>query len=200
MAKASSASRSGLKKEILGIVFLALAVLLALSLFSFNPDDPSFNNRISGPSKATNLAGFIGAQNFIPGTVAPGATRLVARGELVVEAGRVADGVAAGAQGLAAIRPEHVQLRTHEPTGDGNKVRGSVVAVVMLGDTLEYVLRLADGTELFSRQPRSTPDLPPGGAQVWLHWARERASLFPFDAAVVQGRAFVRSEGGEAAA
>ncbi|RPJ33777.1 MAG: hypothetical protein EHM27_17755, partial [Deltaproteobacteria bacterium] len=61
MAKASSASRSGLKKEILGIVFLALAVLLALSLFSFNPDDPSFNNRISGPSKATNLAGFIGA-------------------------------------------------------------------------------------------------------------------------------------------
>jgi S-DNA-T family DNA segregation ATPase FtsK/SpoIIIE len=32
-----------------------------LSLLSFNPEDPSFNNRISGPSKATNLAGFIGA-------------------------------------------------------------------------------------------------------------------------------------------
>ena len=61
MAKASSASRSGLKREVLGVVFLALAVFLALSLFSFNPDDPSFNNRISGPSKATNLAGFIGA-------------------------------------------------------------------------------------------------------------------------------------------
>jgi S-DNA-T family DNA segregation ATPase FtsK/SpoIIIE len=61
MAKASSASRSGLKKEVVGVIFLALAVLLALSLFSFNPDDPSFNNRISGPSKATNLAGFIGA-------------------------------------------------------------------------------------------------------------------------------------------
>ena len=61
MAKASSASRSGLKKEVLGVVFLALTVFLALSLFSFNPDDPSFNNRISGPAKATNLAGFIGA-------------------------------------------------------------------------------------------------------------------------------------------
>jgi ABC-type Fe3+/spermidine/putrescine transport system ATPase subunit len=146
------------------------------------------------------VAGFIGAQNFIPGTVAPGTKRLVSGGELVVEAGRVADGVAAGAQGLAAIRPEHVQLRAHEPAGDSNKVLGSVVAVVMLGDTLEYVLRLADGTELFSRQPRSASDLPPGGAPVWLHWSRERASLFPFDAAVVQGRAFVRAEGGEAAA
>ena len=61
MAKASSASRSGLKKEVLGVVFLALTVFLALSLFSFNSDDPSFNNRISGPAKATNLAGFIGA-------------------------------------------------------------------------------------------------------------------------------------------
>jgi S-DNA-T family DNA segregation ATPase FtsK/SpoIIIE len=61
MAKASSSSKSGLKREILGVVFLALAVLLALSLLSFNPEDPSFNNRISGPSKATNLAGFIGA-------------------------------------------------------------------------------------------------------------------------------------------
>jgi DNA segregation ATPase FtsK/SpoIIIE, S-DNA-T family len=61
MAKAASASRSGLKREILGVVFLALAILLALSLLSFNPADPSFNNRGSGQAKATNLAGFIGA-------------------------------------------------------------------------------------------------------------------------------------------
>ena len=61
MAKASSSSKSGLKKEVLGVIFLALAVLLALSLLSYNPNDPSFNNRISGPSKASNLAGFIGA-------------------------------------------------------------------------------------------------------------------------------------------
>ena len=50
-----------MKKEILGVVFVALATLLALSLLSFNADDPSFNNRVSGPQKATNLAGFVGA-------------------------------------------------------------------------------------------------------------------------------------------
>ena len=50
-----------MQREILGVILLAGAVLLALSLFSYNPDDPSFNNQISEPQKATNLAGFIGA-------------------------------------------------------------------------------------------------------------------------------------------
>jgi spermidine/putrescine transport system ATP-binding protein len=146
------------------------------------------------------VAGFIGAQNFIPGTVAAGALRLTAPNGLIVETSQPTAGIAAGAQGLAAIRPEHVQLSAHEPRGDSNKVRGNVVAVVMLGDTVEHVLRLTDGTELFSRQPRSTPDLPPEGAQVWLHWAGERARLFPFEETVVQSRAFIRPQGGEAAA
>ncbi len=61
MAKSSSTPHFSLKKEIVGVVFVALATLLALSLLSFNPDDPSFNNRVSGPQKATNLAGFVGA-------------------------------------------------------------------------------------------------------------------------------------------
>ena len=145
------------------------------------------------------VAGFIGAQNFLPGTIAAGGSRLAADNGLIVEAGRVAAGVAAGGRGLAAVRPEHVRLLADEPPGDGNKIRGEVVAVVMLGDTVEHVLRLADGTELFSRQPRSTPNLPAEGTRVWLHWARERATLFPFDETVVQGRAFVRAEAAGAA-
>jgi DNA segregation ATPase FtsK/SpoIIIE, S-DNA-T family len=40
---------------------MALAILLALSLLSFHPHDPTFNNRVSGVSKSANLAGFIGA-------------------------------------------------------------------------------------------------------------------------------------------
>ncbi len=146
------------------------------------------------------VAGFIGAQNFLPGTIVTGGSRLAADNGLIVEAGRVADGVAAGGRGLAAVRPEHVRLLADEPPGDGNKIRGEVVAVVMLGDTVEHVLRLADGVELFSRQPRSTPNLPAEGARVWLHWPRERATLFPFDETVVQGRAFVRAEAAEATA
>jgi spermidine/putrescine transport system ATP-binding protein len=146
------------------------------------------------------VAGFIGAQNFIPGSIAAGRSRLAAKSGFLVEASRAAEGVTDGAAGLAAIRPEHVGLSAQEPPGDSNKVPGHVVAAVMLGDSLEYVLRLADGTELFSRRPRSMPGLPAAGAQVWLHWDREQATLFPLEPAVAQGRAFVRPPGREVAA
>ena len=61
MSKTSTSGLSSLQREILGIILIAGAVLLALSLFSYNPDDPSFNNQLSEPQKATNLAGFVGA-------------------------------------------------------------------------------------------------------------------------------------------
>jgi len=62
MGRISYSGRSSLKREILGVIFLAFAVLLALSLFSFNPNDPSFNNQSSDPQKATNLMGLLGAR------------------------------------------------------------------------------------------------------------------------------------------
>ena len=61
MGKGSSSDRSNLKREILGVTLLALAVLLALSLFSYNPEDSSFNNQFSEPQKTTNLAGVVGS-------------------------------------------------------------------------------------------------------------------------------------------
>src|SRR5512139_3586238 len=61
MAKAASSDRSMLKREILGVCLLALAVFAGLSLFSYNPDDPSFNNQFSEPQKTANLAGVAGS-------------------------------------------------------------------------------------------------------------------------------------------
>ena len=61
MGKAASSDRSKLKREIIGVSLLALAALLALSLFSFNPDDVSFNNQPSEPQKTANLAGIVGS-------------------------------------------------------------------------------------------------------------------------------------------
>jgi S-DNA-T family DNA segregation ATPase FtsK/SpoIIIE len=61
MAKAASSDRSKLKREILGVCLLALAVFAGLSLFSYNPDDPSFNNQFSEPQKTANLAGVAGS-------------------------------------------------------------------------------------------------------------------------------------------
>ncbi len=150
------------------------------------------------------VAGFIGAQNFIAGKAMAGAPLLTAANGLVVDAGHVAEGVTAGAQALAAVRPEHVRLSADQPPGNGNKVPATVAAVVMLGDTVEYVMRLADGSDLLSRQPRSTPGLPAQGEAVWLSWSTDRVSLFPFEEMAMEARAFARAQGaprsGEAAA
>jgi spermidine/putrescine transport system ATP-binding protein len=145
------------------------------------------------------VAGFIGAQNFIVGEMS-GASQLAAANGLVIDGRHVADGVTTGARALAAVRPEHVRLSADQPAGGSNKVPATVAAVVMLGDTVEYVLRLADGTDLLSRQPRGTPGLPRQGDTVWLSWSGEQVRLFPFEEMVVQARAFAGARTGEAAA
>jgi S-DNA-T family DNA segregation ATPase FtsK/SpoIIIE len=61
MGRISTSVRSNLKREILAVILFAFAILLALSLFSYNPDDPSFNNQFSEPQKASNLIGVAGA-------------------------------------------------------------------------------------------------------------------------------------------
>jgi spermidine/putrescine transport system ATP-binding protein len=126
------------------------------------------------------VAGFIGSQNFIPGRIEQG-SRLTADSGLPVTARRVADEAHPGGRGLAAIRPEHVRLSPAEPTGDSNKTPGEIIAVVMLGDTIEYVLRLPNGSEFFSRAPRSGEDLLCERQTVWAHWSAERVTIFPED-------------------
>src|SRR5437870_11582360 len=49
--------------DFVGLLLLTLAILLALSLVSFNPDDPSFNisRNPQFETKATNFAGVVGS-------------------------------------------------------------------------------------------------------------------------------------------
>ncbi len=57
-----SASPSNAKRaEVLGILFIALAVFTGLALFSFSPSDPSLNSSYTSHSPVQNLGGVIGA-------------------------------------------------------------------------------------------------------------------------------------------
>jgi spermidine/putrescine transport system ATP-binding protein len=136
------------------------------------------------------VAGFIGSQNFLAGRV-ESVGRLVADNGVIVEAANTRD-VAAGSKGLAAVRPEYVALTAREPAGAGNKAEGRVVAVVMLGDALEYVLRLDNGDEIFARLARNAPERPQEGERVWARWAREHAALFPYEAVAARVQAIAR--------
>jgi spermidine/putrescine transport system ATP-binding protein len=132
--------------------------------------------------RSAYVAGFIGTQNFFAGT-AEGADLAALRDDsgILIRTGRRADGVAAGARAIAAVRPENVRLSATQPSGDENSVRGRVVTIVMLGDALEYVVNTEQGREYFARVPRYTDNLPKEGDPVWIVWPASRTRLFPFE-------------------
>jgi hypothetical protein len=78
-------------------------------------------------------------------------------------------------------------------------VRTEVIAIVMLGDALEYVLRSAGGVELFARLPRGAMERPREGSTVWAHWGREQAAIFPYEEVAARVQAIRRRLGAEAA-
>ena len=127
------------------------------------------------------VAGFIGSQNFFPGRIGAGGRMLSDRGVAII-AERIVEGARSGERGIGAVRPENVSLCAVEPPGEANKIAGRVMAVVMLGDAVEYVLRLADGSEFVSRLPRAEVGLPKEGEAVWAQWSPERTAIFPEEA------------------
>jgi spermidine/putrescine transport system ATP-binding protein len=143
------------------------------------------------------VASFIGSQNFFAGAIeAQG--RLSAGGGVMITADRVAEGATPGNRGLGAVRPENIRLSAAQPTAASNKVQGRVMAVVMLGDMVEYVLRLESGEEIFSRLPRSASELPHQDQMVWAHWTPERATIFPFEVFAARDSGLTRrKEGGD---
>jgi spermidine/putrescine transport system ATP-binding protein len=127
------------------------------------------------------VAGFIGSQNFFPGRIEADG-RLTGDSAVVIVGDRIAGAVATGGRGLGAVRPENLKLSIAEPSATVNKAHGRVVATVMLGDMVEYILRLPNGEELFSRLPRGAEALPGQGQEVWAYWAQAHATIFPYEA------------------
>lgn len=123
------------------------------------------------------VAGFVGQQNFLPGTIAelaPDATALqTAHG--VLRAAHTAASVArlrVGDRAQAAVRPEFVQITAASASdaggsvgglpGSSNRVSGTLIGVSHLGETMQYLVQLdgsAEGaTSLLVRRP--TPEAP----------------------------------------
>ena len=61
MSSEESARWGGTIKEIMGVILIAATVLVAISLLSHDPRDPSFNSYLSGKAAVKNHAGIIGA-------------------------------------------------------------------------------------------------------------------------------------------
>ena len=132
------------------------------------------------------VAAFVGQQNFFRGTVTPGgdavaSPHVIARSESA--------SLTAGASGEAAVRPENVRIDADDAgatLADANAVRGELIGVSHLGETMQYLVRIGDDQGLIARRP--TPEAPAlrVGDRVVCTWAPQHVLLFPADDAAAE--------------
>ncbi len=133
------------------------------------------------------VAAFVGQQNFFRGQVAAGGDAVASAHVLVRGSGSP---LAAGSAGEAAVRPEFVRIEADSPAAplaEANAVRGELLGISHLGETMQYLVRLGDDQSLIVRRP--TPEAPAlrVGDPVVCTWSPQHVLLFPADDAAQQG-------------
>ena len=141
------------------------------------------------------VAAFVGQQNFFRGTATEGGAAVSSEHALVRGIRSASDAPAAPADGApaqAAVRPEYVRIEAEAAGVDGerdgaNAVRGTLLGVAHLGETMQYLVRLGDDQSLIARRPTpDAPDLAVGDA-VRCSWSPESVLVFPADGAADEG-------------
>jgi iron(III) transport system ATP-binding protein len=115
------------------------------------------------------VARFIGMSNVVKGKALDGSTVSFSGMPLKVTGGPLRP----GQETAVSIRQQHIRLSAKEPeTKNGNAVAATVVRQVFLGSSRDYMVEVADGTQLRVVTPAA--DSVPAGAMVWLHLPPER--------------------------
>jgi len=129
------------------------------------------------------VAAFVGQQNFFRGPAAEAGAAITSPYALVRAA---SPALTTTNLGEAAVRPEFIRIEKDPATGSGtgslpeaNTVRGELIGVSHLGDTMQYLVRLGADQSLIVRRP--TPDAPPlaVGDAVACTWSAHHVLLFP---------------------
>jgi iron(III) transport system ATP-binding protein len=113
------------------------------------------------------VARFIGMSNVVRGKVLTG-DRVDFSGVPL----KVTNAVArSGGEAAVSIRQHNIRLLPKEPVEKDNVVPATVVRQVFLGSSRDYLVEVADGTQLRVVTPSSDAMAP--GSAVWLHLPQE---------------------------
>jgi iron(III) transport system ATP-binding protein len=114
------------------------------------------------------VARFIGASNVVKGTALD--ARHIAFADITLRCS--GDELTAGREAAVAIRQHEITVSPARPADGDNVVAATVARQVFLGDSRDYVVELAGGTQLRVTTP---PDESiPQGSPVWLHLPPDR--------------------------
>jgi iron(III) transport system ATP-binding protein len=117
------------------------------------------------------VARFIGSSNVIKGRALDDSHLACAGATLRGSGGKFA----AGAEAAIAIRQHAIAMSADKPDATENVVAATVVRQVFLGASRDYLVEVADGTQL--RVVASAAENIPRGASVWLHLPPERCRV-----------------------
>ncbi len=109
------------------------------------------------------VARFIGSSNVIKGKALDETHLSCAGCTLRCSGGRLVS----GAEGAIAVRQHVAKLYAAKPEGKDNLMQATVTRQVFLGSSRDYMVELADGTQV--RVVASAVQNIPQGASVWLH-------------------------------
>ena len=117
------------------------------------------------------VARFIGSSNIIKGKALDESHLSCAGGKLRGTGGKLVP----GNEGAIAVRQHVAGLRASKPESMDNVLAGTVVRQVFLGPSRDYLLALADGTQL--RVVASAAENIGQGASVWIYLPPERCRI-----------------------
>ncbi len=126
------------------------------------------------------VAGFVGQQNFFHGPVAEGGAAVQGEHGVV----RATTATLAGAtSGQAAVRPESIRIHRDAAaaTGDPNTLRGTVIGVSHLGESMQYLVRTGADQSIIVRRPTADSPALEVDDPVLCDWRAEHVLLFPAD-------------------
>ena len=123
------------------------------------------------------VAAFLGAANILPGLVQPDGLRFDIP---TLGATAIASVALAPGPGFLAVRPERIRLEPETRAPAPNRLSGVVVGRSYAGETMEWTVRLADGSLVRSIQSLAnglTAATIPPGAAVTLSWQPDASIL-----------------------
>ena len=140
---------------------------------------------VYGRPASAYVAAFVGQQNFFRGAVAHGGVAIDSPHALV----RSAADTLTSRQGEAAVRPENVRIDADAGSDApaDNTVRGELIGLSHLGETMQYLVRLGDDQSLIARRPTAEAPALRVGDRVVCTWSPAHVLLFPADDAAEEG-------------
>jgi iron(III) transport system ATP-binding protein len=114
------------------------------------------------------VARFIGMSNVVKGKALDGNHILLAGTALQVSG----EPLKAGAEAAVSIRQHQIELHATEPSGKDNVLPAKVARQVFLGSSRDYMVEIADGTQL--RVVTAAGQNVPPGAAIWIRLPAER--------------------------